>query len=263
LIPVPDARGHEALVQALLSARQHGAQAIAEEWSQALSDAGGAYAVQDAVAEALGWFAGSAGDAPRYWKSGGASRQATLTHAALPPEGVRSSPADLRGWPLHTRGIEAEVVLRLGEDVDAERAATLTAAAVETLVDAMAVSIEVVDSRWREGPQAPALLRLADLQSHGALVLGEWQPYARRDWSVQRCDVRIAAGPPATFKGSYALGDPTWLLTTWLRHATRKGAVVRAGTIVTTGTWCGLLQAQAGDRVEVAFEGVGAAALQL
>jgi hypothetical protein len=61
LIPVPDARGHEALVQALLSARQHGAQAIAEEWSQALSEAGDAYAVQDAVAEALGWFAGSRG----------------------------------------------------------------------------------------------------------------------------------------------------------------------------------------------------------
>jgi 2-keto-4-pentenoate hydratase len=75
--------------------------------------------------------------------------------------------------------------------------------------------------------------------------------------------VRIAGGPPATFKGSYALGDPTWLLTTWLRHAAGKGAVVRAGTIVTTGTWCGLLQAQAGDGVEVAFEGVGAVALQL
>ncbi|HZF81033.1 MAG TPA: 2-keto-4-pentenoate hydratase, partial [Rubrivivax sp.] len=59
MIPAPDARGHDALVQALLAARQHGAQAIPEEWSRVLAGASDAYAVQDAVAEALGWFAGS------------------------------------------------------------------------------------------------------------------------------------------------------------------------------------------------------------
>ena len=49
----------------------------------------------------------------------------------------------------------------------------------------------------------------------------------------------------------------------WLRHATRDGAVVAAGTVLTTGTWCGMLQAQAGDAVTVEFDGIGAAAIQL
>ncbi len=57
----------------------------------------------------------------------------------------------------------------------------------------MAVSIEVVDSRWRQYTDAPALLKLADLQAHGALVLGEWIPYQARDWASQRCHVRIGA----------------------------------------------------------------------
>ena len=60
----------------------------------------------------------------------------------------------------------------------------------------MAVSIELVDSRWQQGVQAPALLKLADLSSHGALVLGEWIPFAARDWAAQRATVRIAGGSP-------------------------------------------------------------------
>jgi 2-keto-4-pentenoate hydratase len=36
-----------------------------------------------------------------------------------------------------------------------------------------------------------------------------------------------------------------------------------AGTVVTTGTWCGLLPARAGDEVEVQFDGIGAASVRL
>jgi len=35
------------------------------------------------------------------------------------------------------------------------------------------------------------------------------------------------------------------------------------GTVVTTGTWVGILDAQPGERVEVVFEGVGQASVQL
>jgi 2-keto-4-pentenoate hydratase len=48
----------------------------------------------------------------------------------------------------------------------------------------------------------------------------------------------------------------------WLRHATRDGATLRAGTVVTTGSWCGVLFAHAGDRVTVTFDGVGIASVQ-
>ena len=243
-------------VQALVHARQTGKAAPAVP----LPDAGAAYAVQDGVAQALAWF----GDAvPRHWKSGGPSRDAVLTHAPLPPAGVWASPADARDWPFQFRGIEAEIALRLGRDVDAALAATLDVAAATALVDAMCVSIELVDSRWAEGRNAPALAKLADLQSHGALVLSDWVPFEPRDWAAQRCLVTIGTQPTTEHRGSHALADPAFVLPAWLRHATRHGRTVPAGTVVTTGTWCGLPIAAAGDRVVAAFPGIGQAAVQL
>ncbi len=227
-----------------------------------LVDLDAAYPVQAAVAQALGWFADGP---PRYWKSGGASRQARQTHAPLPPAGVRESPADAgsAGWYFQDRGIEAEIALRLGKPVDPTLARRLDQHGAEQLVEAMCVSIEVVDSRWSEGAAAPAAARLADLQSHGALVLGGWMAFEARDWSAQDCAVQIGAQPVLRFRGTHAMADPAFVLPAWLRHATRAGAVVPAGTIVTTGTWCGLLPAEAGDLVRVVFEGIGEASLQL
>jgi len=215
-----------------------------------------AYAVQDAVARALRWFEGGGAG---HWKSGAASLQSGFTHARLPPSGVRGSPAELGALPFNWRGIEAEIALRLGADVDAARAARLDADSALALVDAMSVSIEVVDSRWAEGLQAPAWCKLADLQSHGALVLGAWKPYQAPDWAAQRCTVRIGERAVQAFRGTHALGDPAAVLLPWLRHATRNGLGLAAGSVVTTGTWCGLLMAAAGDEVQVDFDGIGSA----
>ena len=57
-----------------------------------------------------------------------------LTHAPLPPEGLWSSPADMRAWPFHWRGIEAEVALRLAR---------------------FNVNIGVVDKRYFQGLPSP------------------------------------------------------------------------------------------------------------
>lgn len=245
------------IAQTLIEARRSGQ--VADATSVTIADAAQAYRVQTLVAQAMGWDS----DRPaRHWKSGGPGRDATLTHAPLPAAGVWASPADARAWPFHWRGIEAEIALRLGQDVDTALAQSLTPEAAPALVDAMAVSIELVDSRWAQALQAPALHKLADLQSHGALVLGAWQPFRAVDWMSQRCELQIGARRQV-FTGTHSLGDPTWLLPQWLRHATRGGAVLPAGTVVTTGTWCGLPLAQAGDRVSAYFEGVGEATVQL
>jgi len=186
-----------------------------------------------------------------------------LTHAPLPPEGVWSSPADGHEWPFRQRGIEAEIALRLACAVTPAMAQTLDAGQAAALVDAMCVSIEIVDSRWIEGLEAPALAKLADLQSHGALVLGEWRPFEARDWTTQECQVQIGAQTPIDRRGTHAMADPTFVLPAWLRHVTRDGRSVAAGTVVTTGTWVGILCAQVGDRVSADFPGVGRATVQL
>ncbi|MBI5279016.1 MAG: fumarylacetoacetate hydrolase family protein [Burkholderiales bacterium] len=229
----------EDIADALVRARREQSTLDAEQYAPQLQTAADAYAVQRRVAQALGY-----GGDSRFWKSGGPSREVPLTHAALPPAGVRTSPADVRDLHFNLRLIEAEVAFRLGADLQPE---------------AMCVSIEVVDSRWQQGPQgAPALHKLADLQSHGALALGQWVPYAPRDWSRQKCQVFIGDAAPREFTGTHLLGEPEWLLPAFKRHANPQ-----PGTIVTTGTWCGVLPAQAGDRVRVVFEGIGESVVQL
>ena len=206
------------------------------------------------------WF----GDAPaRHWKSGGPSRDAVLTHAPLPPAGVWASPADARAWPFRLRGIEAEIALRVTRDVESQHAQGIDIHNAAEWVDGMCVSIEIVDSRWAEGLDAPPLAKLADLQSHGALVLGAWVPFSRRDWAAQECRVRIGAAPVVERRGSHALADPLFVLPEWLRHATRSGRRIGRGTIVTTGTWVGILHAAAGDLVSAEFPGIGTASVQL
>lgn len=246
----------DAAVAALVNARRGGQSAA----DVPLPDAASAYAVQDGVASALGWFGGVM---PQYWKSGGASPTAVQTHAPLPPAGVWVSPADARGWTFQFRGIEAEIALRLKREVDETLAAGLDGEAVGALVDAMCVSIEIVDSRWAAGTSAAPLAKLADLQSHGALVLGAWLPYAPRDWAAQRCLVTIGRAPVAEHRGTHSFGNPVHVLPQWLRHVTRGGRRLPAGTVVTTGTWCGLPMAAAGDRVLVDFPDIGRAEVQL
>jgi len=244
---------------ALLQARRDCRPVDSRPLAGALRDAEQAYAVQTWVAHALH---GSDGVA-RHWKSGGPSREATATHAALPPQGVWTSPADAADLRCNLRLIEVEIALRLARDVTAAEAGTVTHDDAMDLVDSMAVSIELVDSRWQQGIDAPPLLKLADLQSHGALVLGAWQPFEKRDWSQQACSVSIGNRPLELRRGTHSMGDPSWVLPAWLRHVTREGASASKGTVVTTGTWCGMLPASKGDLVIAGFDGMGEASLQL
>ena len=248
--------GIRAVADALLRAREHGRPADATPLIDALANADEAYEVQQRVAAALGWFAGGA---PRHWKSGGPGRTQPLTHAPLPPAGVWASPGDATRWPMHTRLVESEIALRLGRAVDAALAADLDQSSAAALVDAMAVSIEIVDSRWQQGLAAPALLRLADLASHAALVLGEWVPYAPRDWSAQECRLVIGAQAPLMRRGTHSCGDPAFVLPDWLRHASVRHGTLPAGTVVSTGTWAGAPAATPGDAVRLEFPGIGMA----
>lgn len=244
----------QSAIEALVQARTDHGTTDAARLALEISSPAQAYAVQHGVAERLGWFKP---DMPQHWKTGGPSRQDAQTHARLPEHGVWRSPAH-SNWPFAMRGIEAEIALRLAMPVGAALAASLDRDSACKLVDAMAVTIEVVDSRWAQGMQAPAWLKLADLQSHGALVLGDWVPFdAAHDWSTQRCRVEISGAPAQTFAGTHSLGDPAWVLAAWLRHATQDGQVLPAGSVVTTGTWCGVLQAQPGDTVVATFDGIG------
>jgi len=249
------------LAHALAEARRTDTQLDPGDWAGAVRDAGEAYAVQALVWQHLGWSESG----PGVWKSGGPAPD-QLVHARLPADGVRTTGASYGNMVFHQPRIEAEVALRLGRDVRAEEAATVDIAAAASLIDAWTVSIEVVDTRWRSGG-APVdrWQNLADGQVHGALVLGEWHAatdLAAHDWMAQRCEVVIGS-ETTTWTGTHNLNSPLALVPGWLRHLTRNGGVAPAGSVVTTGTWCGMLPVVPGQAVRVRFDGLGVAALTL
>lgn len=252
--------GIGAVVDALVSARERHEPCDQVILEGALATDADSYCVQKQVAQQMGWLASSSA---RYWKSGGPSRGAGITHALLPESGVWESPAVLPASTFFHPEIEAEIALRLANDVTREAALALEPGHADHLISAMTVSIEVVDSRWLQGRSVPKIYSLADMQSHGALVLGQWLPYQRRDWSAQTCSVKIGPHKAVIFTGTHPLQDPAWGLAHWLRHATEQFGTVPAGSVVTTGSWCGLLPVTAGQGVIVEFAGVGEASLLL
>jgi 2-keto-4-pentenoate hydratase len=249
----------DAVAHALIRARRDQVAADATAFATQLTTPAEAYAVQQRVVDELNGFDVTA---PPHWKSGGPDLHA-ITHAPLPRSGVWASPAKSGAWNFHQRGVEVEIALRLARDVDAALAATLDVERARGLIGAMAVSIEIVDSRWRDPQNAAPLLKLADLLSHGALVLDDWCPFEARDWATQTCRVQVGSRAVVERCGSHSLGDPALVLPAWLRHATREGATVAAGSVVTTGTWVGVLPAAQGDRVTAEFSDLGHAIVQL
>jgi 2-keto-4-pentenoate hydratase len=102
-------------------------------------------------------------------------------------------------------------------------------------------------------------LKLADYQVNAALVLGsgrdDWTGY---DLSTQRCVVTCEGAVVFDRRSGHSLGDPRCLLPWFLAHASARGGL-RAGDVVTTGTWCGMVPVQPGSAYEVGFDDIGAA----
>jgi len=235
----------------------------------AQTDVEAASRVQQAVGEALGWW--PAGAVPPAWKSGAGSREQGFKHAPLPTPAVRQAVGgevvDLSDRPWWSSGVEGEIALRLGCEVSPAMVAGMVAGRLEwrCWIDAAAVAIELVDSRWRERGMAPEWLQLADGQWHAGLVLGPWLPWqglADWDWSAQAAELWVDGVLRTAVQGTHPLGEPAWGVPQWLRHLTRHGANVPAGTVVTTGNWTGATPWAAGELVEVCFPGLGRVAVR-
>lgn len=209
-----------------------------------------AYAVQQQVADALGWFASGP---PAAWKLGGAPggliSAAGVPATAVHPSGWQVPPGDAFGI-----GIEGELIVRLSRDLDPHSDLAMAHAAV----DAWMPGIELCGTRWLQGDQAAPLLRLADQQLNRALILGAPQTLEKMpDWSRQQVVLRVDGKPEFVGVGSHPFGEPLSSLPWLARHAAAFGSPLRAGDLVACGSWTGIYWASAGVQVEVEFSGIG------
>jgi 2-keto-4-pentenoate hydratase len=217
------------------------------------ADVAQAYEVQWQVTQAL-----SGGQRIAHWKVGATSREHTPQAAPIPPRAVLPSPARWTDLPTSALAIEAEVAFRVARDMDAGLAATID---IADAFDRVRVAIEVCDTRLAAQPEPGALWKLADSLSNAGLVVGSGGcATCDVDFARLGCVVDIDGGRHLDGTGAHPLGDPRVLLRWWLTFATTR-MPLRAGDLVTTGSWCGMLPTGAGARAVVQFEGIGSAEL--
>lgn len=215
-----------------------------------------AYAIQDAVAQRR-WI--EQGGRTHAWKTGAPNNQTAPYAAPIPPSVVYEGPTELVSSHFHIIGIEAELAYRFGRDLPPKDAA-YTAEEIGDAVEGVYVAIEVVDTRLKDWQQAGKLWQLADNQINGALVMGT----GRSDWNVldplqQSVELWVNGQQFMTRQGSHPMIDPRPLVTWIINHCAGRNGGIKAGDIVTTGSWTGLEFVEPGSHVVARFAGVGEA----
>jgi 2-keto-4-pentenoate hydratase len=123
--------------------------------------------------------------------------------------------------------------------------------------------IELAETRLASWNEAPALWKLADFQSNGVLVAGTGTASWREiDFGAQTVELQINGKAERRATGAHPSGDPSRLLPWLIGHVADRGGL-RAGDIVTTGSWIGIVRVQRGDDVVARFPGIGEARLRL
>jgi 2-keto-4-pentenoate hydratase len=213
------------------------------------ADRAGAFAIQDATLARIGPAAG--------WKVGAKAPDAEPSCAPLPAAGLLATGARLAGAPWRMRGVELEVAVRLARDLPCETAPS--PADLQRAIDAVLPAIEVVETRLADWRDSDPLAQLADLQTHGALVLGRPSSFAAADLDLRSVEAYLSfdGQPVASARGANPAAD-VWRLLAWLAvHCTRRGTPLRAGDVVTTGSCTGMLFAPEGAHVQGALDGLG------
>jgi 2-keto-4-pentenoate hydratase len=237
----------------LLKARASGAllPGLPQESAPRTTEA--AYAIQQRIMQALGDIGG--------WKVGAPGPTAEPNCAPMPAAGMARSPAELRTSDFAAPFIESEIAFLFRTDLPS-RETPYDAAEVSAAIASCHPAIELVQSRFADPEAAGALANLADLIRHGAFIYGEaiegWQAL---DFASLAVTQTIEFGPTRHGIANPA-GDMTRLMVWLANEGARWAGGLRAGQIVTCGSWTGMTPAGRGQ-VVTAFAGLAPVRLRL
>jgi 2-keto-4-pentenoate hydratase len=222
-----------ALARLFAEARAHRAKLDALPEGARPSNSDEAYAAQEATLHVLHADIGG-------WKVGAKSPDGPIQGAPLPSEGVHRSGARLAMHAFGKAGLELEVAFRLGRRFEAG-SGPYSDEDVIGAIESVHAAIEVVASRFAAWPDVEKPWQLADLQNHGALIVGEGVPYDAAFPFVSPAMTFTFDGAPL-FNGAPAnpAGDPRRLLAWTVNHSVSRGLSLERGTVLTAGTYTGL-----------------------
>jgi 2-keto-4-pentenoate hydratase len=119
-------------------------------------------------------------------------------------------------------------------------------------------AIEIVDSRFTHWPDVDPLWLLADGMSHGCFVLGSGVPLTQRvlldhgQYDLHLDGLEIASGA-----GDHPLPNPFATIASLATRLSQQGRGILAGDILTTGTFSGVTEVNAGQTATLKFHGIG------
>ncbi|CAN5560734.1 2-keto-4-pentenoate hydratase [soil metagenome] len=152
--------------------------------------------------------------------------------------------------------VEAEIALILGADLG--RGAT--AADVRAATAFVQPSLEIIDSRIADW-KLSLIDTVADNASSGAYVVGELVPFVDLDLLGVETVININGVEKARGFGSAALGDPAEAAAWLVNRLADFGLILRAGSVVMTGSLHASLPLQRGDEVIADFTSLGSTRL--
>jgi 2-keto-4-pentenoate hydratase len=217
------------------------------------SDPAQAYSVQSAFAARIGPTVG--------WKVGRKSANGPITRAPLFGAGTFPSGTAFPRDAFRLWRIEAELIFRISRDLGPGR--SYMREDIEAAVDQVSAAFEIVDSRLAAWPDAPPLLTLADLQAHGAMVIGSGTAPLGRGETYEATPIRMTVEGETILdqNGGNAAGDLVDLIAGLANDLSAAGLGLRAGDLVTTGTFNGMYPLEPGHTVTAAFAGIGEVSL--
>jgi 2-keto-4-pentenoate hydratase len=201
------------------------------------------HAIQDATVAALKETVGG-------WKVG-LDKAAAMTRAPIFASLIHANHATIAASSIPLKGIEAEIAFRFTRDLP-RRDAAYTREEVSEAVQAFA-AIELLNSRYAEPAKRSPLEKLADCIVQGGIVCGvpiaNWRAI---DFSKLDVVLTVDGAEIARRTGSHPTGDPVPPMVA-LVNALRQTSGVKAGQIMTTGTWTGVNYVQDTSKVVATF----------
>lgn len=179
---------------------------------------------------------------------------------AILDRNVMEGPAKIRASDYLRLGLEFELAVRLGEDMDggdhpydAERARRHVAAVMP--------AFELIEDRAADYKAFDAFSLVADNTWNGGVVLGAEIPGWRDvDWTSAPVTLDYNGAAEHAVTGD-AMGDPFAALAVVAENLLHRGMRARAGDVVITGSTLKTRFAAPGDRARYAIDGLGEVAL--
>lgn len=148
--------------------------------------------------------------------------------------------------------VEPEIAFWLGADL----VPPVTAQMVLEATDAIAVCLEIVDSRYHRF-EFELVDNVADDSSAAQVILGPRVPLPAVELASLACTLWRGGQPVAEASGAAALGDPAEAVA-WMANHTE--APLRAGYLVLSGGLTSPLDLRAGDQIRAEIDRLGQAA---